>query len=112
MGQEESIETRVSPAVVWQAWDRFRSGEKGRAAGFKYRVLDVDPGKSFSILWKTLFVRLVFTHKVEPIQRGSRISYQIQIKGLFAWPVRFLIGKKIQRSVAALLKSFVKQLEG
>ncbi|MBI3508422.1 MAG: hypothetical protein HY069_02140 [Chlamydiia bacterium] len=108
---EEIIETKVSPQVVWQAWERFQQGEKGRAGAFKYRILQVEPGKSFSILWKTLFVRLIFTHRVELTPTGSKVGYEIQIKGLFAYPVRWLIGNKIRRNTAALLRSFVKQLE-
>ena len=108
---EEIVETHVKPAVVWQAWERFQAGQKGKEGAFKYKVLEVDPGKSFSILWKSLFTRLIFTHHVEPTEKGSRIRYQIQIRGPFAFPLKFLIGKKIQRNIAALLKSFVKQLE-
>ena len=108
---QETIETFVSSKIVWQAWERFQSGEKGKAGVFKYKVLDVDPGKSFSILWKTLFARLIFTHLVESTGVGCRISYRIQIRGLFAYPIRFLIGKKLRSNVALLLKSFVRQLE-
>jgi len=108
---EEIIETNVSADVVWRAWERFQTNQKGKAGAFKYRVLDVQPGRSFSILWKTLFVRFIFTHRVEAIPRGSRISCGIEIRGLFAFPMRLLIGNKIRKNVAATLKSFVKQLE-
>lgn len=108
---EESIETPVSPAVVWQAWERFQEGQKGKQGAFRYQILTVDPGKSFSILWKSLFARLVFTHRVEPSGSGSRISYHIQIRGPFAFPLKLLIGNKLKKNVSALLKSFVKQLE-
>lgn len=108
---QETIETRVSPQVVWQAWERFQTGEKGQSGSFKYKILNIEPGVSFSILWKTLFARLVFTHRVEGLEKGSKISYRIEIKGPFAYPLRFLIGKKLRKNVAALLKSFVQQLE-
>lgn len=108
---QETIETRVSPKIVWQAWERFQAGEKGKSGAFKYQILEVDPGKSFSILWKTLFARLIFTHCVEPTDQGCRISYRIEIRGIFAYPIRMLIGKKLRKNVAVLLKSFVKQLE-
>lgn len=122
---EQIIEARVPPAKVWETWEkahaahgekRIEPGFKGRAKsgakkGFKYQILDVVPGKSFSILWKTLFVRLIFTHVVTPTKRGSEIRYSFQIKGLFAWPIRKLLGKKIQANLALVLKAIVKQLE-
>jgi hypothetical protein len=107
---EEQIETRIRPQMVWKAWERVhtQTPEKGKP---KFKVFDIKNGESFSILWKSLFVRLIFTHKVEPTQKGSLITYQVAIKGLFAIPVRWLIGKKIQKNVAHVLKSMVKELE-
>lgn len=108
---QETIETRVPSHIVWRAWERFQTGEKGKSGSFKYTVLAIDPGKSFSILWKTLFARLIFTHIVEPTGEGCRISYRIEVRGPFAYPIRLLIGKKLRKNVTALLKSFVSQLE-
>lgn len=122
---EESIEARVAPEIVWEAWERAHAkhgqgkltqGQVGetKAEGksqFRYKVLEVVPGKQFSILWKTLFVRLLFSHSVEPTQRGSQIRYSVQIKGPFAWPVRWVLGTKIRKNIGAVLKAIVKQLE-
>ncbi len=123
---QQTIESRVTPDKVWEAWEKahaihgekeIEAGLKGKTKlegkrGFKYRILAVDPGKSFSILWKSLFVRLIFTHSVSPIKRGSQISYNFKIQGPFAWPVRWLLTKKIQKNLSLVLKAFVKQLEG
>jgi hypothetical protein len=114
---EEMIETSVSPEVVWSAWEKAHAlhGEKAQKSSvkgkFKYKVLDVKQGESFSILWKTLFVRLIFSHSVKPTRRGAKITYRVQIKGLFAWPVRALIGEKIRVNIRSVLKSIVLQLE-
>lgn len=102
---EEQIEARVSPSQVWQVWKRAQVS-KG-----KYKIIDVKEGESFSILWKGLFVRLIFQHKVEPTKKGSLISYNVQIKGPFAWPVRWLIGEKIRKNLQYVLKTIVKELE-
>jgi len=116
---EEQIETTVSPEVVWATWEKahalhgqesIESGQKGKSK-FRYKVLDVKNGESFSILWKTLFVRLIFSHTVIPIFRGSKISYRVQIKGLFAWPVRLLVGEKIRKNISLVLKAIVRELE-
>lgn len=112
---EEVLEAAVSPQTVWEAWSRahaLHGGEKGRAQnGFRYQVLDVREGESFSILWKTFFVRMIFTQRVRPSRRGSEISYHVQIKGPFAWPVRWVLGGKIKKNIHLVLKAIVKQLE-
>lgn len=120
-----TITTRVAPHKVWEVWERAHEhhgatgiveGRKGvsnnaNAKGFKYQVVDVTPGEQFSIIWKTLFVRLIFTHCVKATPRGSEIAYSVQIKGLFAWPVRYFLGNKIQQNISLVLKTMVKQLE-
>jgi len=122
---EEVIEARIPPEAVWQAWEKAHAlnGQEGIApgvraetkaegrSGFKYRILDVEPGMRFSILWKSLFVRLIFTHTVMPAPKGSEIRYSAKIQGFFAWPVRFFLGKKIRRNLSFVLKEFAKRLE-
>lgn len=112
---EEMIEARVEPDAVWAMWEKahalgLETGQRGKSK-FKYKILDVQKGESFSILWKTLFVRLIFSHSVKKSVRGSEIRYRVQIKGLFAWPVRWLIGEKIRNNLAEVLKAIVRQLE-
>ncbi len=111
---EESIETSVSAQKVWQMWEKAHNnlevGQKGKTQ-FKYQILDIKKGEGFSILWKTLFVRLIFSHSVIPTDRGSKITYQVKIKGLFAWPVRFFIGEKVRKNISSVLKSIVRELE-
>ncbi len=113
MEMEERIETRVSPEKVWSSWERAHEIVEGRKGvkKFRYQVLNVVPGKRFSILWKTLFVRLLFSHSVSPTKWGSEICYSVQIKGPFAWPVRWLLGKKIRQNIGLVLKAIVSQLE-
>lgn len=116
---EEQIEARVSPRAVWQAWERahaqhspagIQEGQKGKAK-FRYQILEVVPGQKFSILWKSFGARLIFTHSVEPTPQGSRITYQVQIRGIFAWPVRALIGEKVRQNIRHVLNAMVKELE-
>ncbi len=120
---QAEIQTKASPESVWQAWERahrmeegFHPGQTGtlRAGskkGFSYRILDVQKGKGFSILWKTFFVRLVFSHAVAPCERGSRISYSVDIRGLFAWPMRWFLSEKIRKNLELVLKSLAAQLD-
>ena len=120
---ESVIQTRVSPDRVWQAWSAAHSMDKEFApkqkgvlrtdggSKFSYRILDVKEGESFSILWKSMFVRLVFTHTVVSKAKGSEISYRVQIRGFFAWPVRYFLSEKIRRNLHSILKSLVNELE-
>jgi len=108
---EQKIETRVCPEKVWASWERAYEKQKGVSGKFKYQVLDIVPGEQFTILWKTFFVKLFFSHIVSPSRVGSQICYSVKIKGPFAWPVRFLLGKKIRQNIGLVLKAIVKQLE-
>ena len=117
---EATIEARVKPETVWKAWEKAHAvhsndpiepGQRAKSTGFKYKILDVVQGESFSISWKSLFVRMVFSHSVKAIKKGSEIRYSAEIKGFFAWPVRFFLEKKIRRNLAFVLKEFTKQLE-
>jgi len=117
---EATIESRVSPETVWKAWESAHAihanssiepGQRSKSTGFKYQILDVVKGERFSILWKSLFVRMIFTHSVRAVDRGSEIRYTAEMKGLFAGVVKFLLKNKIQRNLSFVLKEFTKQLE-
>lgn len=106
---EEMIEARVTPDQVWEVWEKgIEQGQKGK---IRYKILEMKKGESFSLLWKTLFVRLIFSHTVKPIPRGSEIRYKVQIKGLFAWPIRWMLGPKIKKNLGYVLKAVVRELE-
>lgn len=111
---ESVIQTRVSPDRVWQTWKKThdldsKTGRKGR---FAYRILAVSEGESFSILWKSFFAKLVFTQEVKAIEsKRSEIRYRVEIRGLFRWPLRYLLRKKIEQNLAHVLQSLVKELD-
>lgn len=116
---EASIEARTTADVVWRAWEKahelhanepIEPGQRAKSSGFKYKILDVVPGERFSILWKSLFVRMVFTHSVKAVKNGVEIRYSADIKGIFAWPVRWMLKNKIRQNLAFVLKQFTKQL--
>src|SRR3990167_973657 len=101
---EKKIFAKVSPEIVWKAWEKahanygnekLQEGLKGTSqkngSRFKYQISEVIPGKQFSIIWKTLFVKLHFTHRVSSFMEGSEISYRVQIKGFFSFFVKWLL---------------------
>lgn len=119
----KKLTTSVPPETIWRAWEeahRLSSSapltagkEKYLAANgkFRYQIVEVVPHKKFSLLWKTLFIHLLFTHEVERTPFGSEISYRVQVKGLFAPFVRWALKSKLEASLDSILRSFVDQLE-
>lgn len=121
----QQIYAKVAPQKVWAAWEKahslhsnsaFAPGQKAKtqgekAKGFKYKIIDLEQGESFTILWKSYFARLLFTHRVRPQSNGSLIEMGFQIKGPFAWPLRWMLEKKIQKNLAHVLAQMAKQLE-
>ncbi len=119
---EESIETRVSSKVIWDAWSQnylnkdnalnksgYVKAENGK--GVKYSIAEVKENQSFTIIWYSLFVKLVFTHSVQPINNGSIISCRVSFKGFMSFLVRRLLQNKIKKYLLESLKNFAKQLE-
>lgn len=119
-------QTRVSSDRVWEAWVKAHgvhgcgalvSGSVGYMQSnhkkkIPYQIIDVVPYKSFSVCWKALFVRFVFTHEVNSTRHGAEIRYDFRIIGPFAWMVRWLIAPKIRANLSLVLKAFVRGLEG
>lgn len=118
------LDTELPPSRIWHAWQaahaiegqKMHAGQKGVTqkegiSGFKYQVEKLKEGESFSIRWKTLFVRLVFTYAVKPTPRGSQVSCQVEVRGPFSWLIRKVLGRKIEKNLSQALKTMVRQLE-
>jgi hypothetical protein len=111
---ESVVQARVSSDRVWQAWKKKHDldAKKGRKGRFAYKILAVSEGESFSILWKSMFAKLIFTQEVKAIQpKKSEIRYRVEICGLFRWPLRYFLRKKIEKNLTLVLQSLVKELE-
>lgn len=122
---KEIIEVRVPKENVWRFWEKahqkngqtqIEKGQKSCASGggksqFKYEILDAIPYEKFVLQWKTLFVRLIFTHEVKTTRKGSEICYQVELKGFFGAPVRWMLGGKIRQNIVEVLKAIARQLE-
>lgn len=119
------MKTKASPKDVWNAWRKkhrsehgngsFKKGYVGRSyfgnkAAF-FEVSVVEEGKSFTILWKAFFVKLFFTHKVEPSNKGSEIIYTARFKGFFAPLVFWKLNKKLRVQMEDSITQFIYALE-
>lgn len=112
--------TKVSSEHVWQAWTKVHptlipgavgTVQDARGRKIAYHILEVNQGKSFSISWKALFVRLIFSYEVAPLNFGSEIRYGFKLVGPFAWIVRWWISPKICANLDLVLKAFIKHIE-
>lgn len=121
---EVTTKTKIPPDKVWLAWKQmhqwdqkkpFKVGQKGRSFfGSKvafFEITDIQEKKSFTLTWKAFFVKLLFTHKVEPIKKGSEITYEARFKGIFAPLVQWRVSKKLKGQMGEALHRFVSQLE-
>lgn len=114
---QSTIVTKASPEAVWAAWKKahnmgedFVPGKKGKTKSLSYKILEVSEGSHFTILWKSLFAKMLFRHAVVEKPGGSEICYSVQIRGILAWPLSFLLRSKIERNLALVLKAFSKSL--
>ncbi len=115
---QSTIETKAAPKIVWAVWKRahqigedFVPGKKGKRGALSYRIIEVSEGSHFTILWKSLFVKMLFCHAVLGKAEGSEIRYSVQIRGFLAWPMRYLLRSKIKRNLDLVLKSLSRELE-
>ena len=126
---EETAYSSASIECVWKAWTKtnlhntwekdksfFEVGQKGNVTSKKgkripYEIMDVQEGRSFIILWKAFFIKLLFHYLVEPEKNSSKITYRVHCKGIFALPFKRLLYRKIKKDIASALKAFVKQVE-
>lgn len=112
------IKTDLSPKIIWSSWKRafefngssLKVGEKGKAA-VRFQILDVIEGKSYTIVWKSLFTKISYTYQVSETQNGSHIQIFANPKGFFFWIVHLTLKKKIQKDLETFLSQFVQALK-
>ncbi|MDX8431670.1 MAG: hypothetical protein SNF33_07725 [Candidatus Algichlamydia australiensis] len=122
----EEVESQVSPQKVWSTWrasnywdldkSSFTQGQKGRVVSGKKRgpafvVSAIEEGESFTLSWKAPMVKFDMRHEVFPTATGSKLVYTMTLRGLMAYPMRFLLGRKIKRTLRETLQAFVKHVE-
>lgn len=115
---DAEIEASLSPEVVWKAWARafeirglaLKKGVKSRGI-IGYRILEVEDGVSYSILWKSLLTKLVYTYSVKKAGAGCVIHIHAKPKGFFFWMIQLTLKNKIQRDLQTFLQDFVKALK-
>ncbi len=124
MNQPVTGTVKISPDVVWRAWQQSQSlrggttitnGAKGFLQGngnkkIAYKIIDVIPGKTFSLVCGSRWIRIVFIHKVVPLGSGSQIEYNFRIEGFWGWAVRWVLNHSIRANLSAALQDFVSKI--
>lgn len=121
---EESIETRASSKRIWQAFSEaykrkgqtgFKEGSKGyvssQGKSLPFEIIDVKKGEAFTTLWKSWLVKFYFIYSVEEMEKGSRISCHVKVKGPMGFLVAPFLKKKLRKNVKQFLEDFTFQLE-
>lgn len=123
---EESIVTKAPAKKVWQAWvDMYQTKSVGKAnfkEGFKghviergrkvpYKLINIVKGESFSTVWSSLFVKMIFRYEVKQQAKGSLISASVKFGGLFGWVAKFFLRSKMRKNLSKSLEQFASQLD-
>jgi len=117
---KEKVWAKWKSLKPWNHWDEggsdLKANTKGHVRSKKgkavpYQILDVKEKESFTVMWKALFVKLIFVYKVISEPSSTIVTYQVNLKGFFALPVYFLIRKKIEKNLKEGLKAFIHQIE-
>jgi len=129
----EQVKTKAPAKKVWRAWadmynmsskkDKSSSKEKGFKEGHKgyvvdkggkkatYEITQLEPGKSFTMSWGNIFLRMFFHYSVQEEPKGSTISCRVTFRGIFAFPGALFIRKKIKTNLIEMLHRFAQQVE-
>jgi len=124
--------TKAGPDIVWKAWEKMnnwpqKEGQVGAGAdllkninqkfsvvndGYKssFKIIEVVDKKSFTMVWYSLFIKMFFTYTVSPILNGSLVSCKVKFSGIFSWPIRYFLNKRIKKSLSVSLMEFCKRL--
>lgn len=118
---EESVESRAKPSFVFNLWsDKYikgglEAGKKGyvvneKKKGIKFKISDVKKNESLTVIWYSHFVKLIFLHEVKKIDKGSKITCKVKLKGMFAFILKPLIANKIRKNLQLSLTQFARDL--
>ena len=126
----EEIETSAPKEKVWKAWsmmsnwpskedriDLLKAKNKkfnvidGKGIRTPFKFIDVNEGKSFTILWYSFLMKMEFTYKVDQRNLNSLISCEVKLKGFFARFLSSFIVKRVRKSLKESLADFAKKVE-
>lgn len=121
---EYSADSRATPSAVWRRyedvpnwrewsrrgveWSRidgpFAVGTKGKSKApgslpLRFKLISVEPDRSFVSEAKLPGARLRFEHVIDPIESGSHITHKVSLAGLLARLYTPIVRKSVERGL-------------
>jgi uncharacterized membrane protein len=77
----------------------------------RWRVTELEPGRSF--VWETSYtgVTVVGVHRVDPAEQGSTVTLTVRLRGPMAGVVGALTGRRTQRNITMEMEGFQRTAE-
>jgi hypothetical protein len=112
--------------ATWQEWDDgiewcrldgpFRAGTSGelRPKGgpkVRFTLLEVDPDRGFKDRSRLPLASLDFTHRLEPVDGGVRVTHRVEVSGPLGWLFCRLMGPGMRAGLPATVRSLAARAE-
>ena len=123
---QEQIFAAYIDVATWSLWDsevasvdlpdgltHGASGYLKPTSGPKASIIvsDFDPPTSFSVTSALPLCKMTFEHKLSPLDHGTKAYHGIVFSGPLAAVFRFLIGRKITKTLPDTLNGLKKHVE-
>lgn len=132
---KHTVETTASPKAIWSIWEDvinwktwdhgiefstidgpFKTGTTGvlkpKGGPLVHTVLThVQPTKMFVDESKLFLARIIVSHFLSESNGKTRVTHQIEIKGLFAFAFAYLLGRTMRKNLPQEMMAMVKKAE-
>ena len=123
----EAIWPLYSDVTNWKRWNEailasrveaaFEAGSKGSMTiegnprPLEFVLLEVEANKLFRDVAEIPGVKIEFTHLLEPVADGTKITHQVTISGPAWEPVAATVGKKLEHDLPNTVASLARLAE-
>jgi hypothetical protein len=129
---EHTLETTTEPEAIWLRWKDVdgwpdwdeglewarllgplkvgSSGSLKRKGSIRQRftVEEVQEGRGFTCIRRSLLTCMRLVHRVEPSTLGSRVTHRVEVQGPMAWWVRLTRAGTIRQTLAPALRKLAR----
>ena len=120
---QHTLETTTRPESIWRCWMDVQgwpdwdeglewatlqgppgvgvAGVIKRRGGerLSFRVVEFVEGRSFTCSGRTLGTSLLFMHRLEPTDLGTRLTHRVEARGPLAWLLGLTLGRRLRDSL-------------
>jgi hypothetical protein len=133
---EASVVTSANAGAVWRLWEdvggwqtwddgiewcrldgAFQAGSTGAlkpkgGPRVRFTLLEVEPGHGFRDRSHLPLASLDFTHTLEPVEGGVRITHRVEARGPLGWLFGRLMGAGMRAGLPATVRALAACAEG